>query len=402
MDNSTIDIIQARKLGIKELYLTYRGIGDNIALYFAAQNYYYQTGKKLLLSMHNDVKVLFKEMDYAYFIDGFSCDDISSFGYGIKCRILSNFDINPIFISCSSYKELLNGTGLNVMLWPNNHILARYCERLGLGGQVDICPQLVLTDDEKKYGRYFKNNQIAIMSFGLQRYKTWPLEKTQELVNRFKKQYNFVQIGQASDPKIKGTLDKRKQKSLRQVASILYNSDLFVGGIGGLEHLSRSVNCRAVIAHSAGEPFISSYICNLNVEQRNGCNLCALNLRDSQHQICFNSYSCINNIGVDDMIEAIHKQMIKVKQKIPLEVSTVNITTDKAVWMNDYHAMQRTLHNPDSLMPRHNKGFTLLNKLKIFTPLKLLYKIIRKIFRIIKKIFNKAMPYIFLYEKVGY
>jgi len=412
MNSSTINIIQAKKLGINELYLTYRGIGDNIILYSAAYNYFLKTGKNILLSMSEDIKELFTEMDYAYFIDGFSCDDISLSGnslYGTnvtKLFDISNFDINPIFISSSSIKELMNGTGQNLTLWPNKHMLAIYCERLGLSGKIDICPQIILTEEEKKYGKFFKKNQISIMSYGLQKYKTWPLEKTQELVNKLKKQYNFVQIGQASDPKIKGTLDKRGQKSLRNVASILHNSDLFVGGIGGLEHLSRSVNCRAVIAHSSGEPFVSSYDCNINVEPHDACNICALNLRDPQHQICYNSYSCINNISVDDMIEAIYKQMYKVRQNIPLEIATIEIIPDKSVWMNDYYAMYRTMHNPDSTMTRLEKKLNIfyffLDKFKKFTPAKLIYKIIRKIFNIIKYIYKRTIPFIFSIEKEGY
>ena len=45
MSALTIGIEEAMKLGYKELFLTYSGIGDNIALYFAAQTYYKKTGQ---------------------------------------------------------------------------------------------------------------------------------------------------------------------------------------------------------------------------------------------------------------------------------------------------------------------------------------------------------------------
>jgi len=401
---STISIEEAMKFGYKELFLTYPGIGDNIALYFAAETYYKRTGQKLLLSMQKNVKSLFENMNCAYFLDGFSCADMSTSGYDNRCRILSNYGINPVFVSAITVRELNDGTGRNVVQWPDKHLLAKYCERVGISGKVEILPQIVLTDEEKKYGRFYKENQIAVISSGLQRYKTWPLIKTQSLVNKLKKKYHFVQIGLPTDPRIKGCLDKRRQRSLREVASILYNSDLFVGGIGGLVHLARSVNCRAVVAHSSAEPLFESndglatYSCNDNVKPQDGCNICGINLRDPQHQICVNSYSCINNVQVEDMVEAIHRQMRKVKEKIPLEISTVDLKSDKAVWMNIYHAMSREMYNPDSFMTKRKNKFRAAME---FWPMTLIWKILRKIYRVSIKIIKKLGPvFIFVEENV--
>ena len=390
-NSSTVSIEEAWKLGYKECFLTYAGIGDNIGLYFAAQTYFERTGKKLLLSMHKDIKILFKNMNYANFLDGFSCHDMAASGYDNKCRILSNYGINPVFVSTATVKNLGNDANECITLWPDKNLIAKYCERIGLSGQVAVCPHIVLTDGEKKQGRFFQKSQIAIMSDGLLKYKTWPSVKTQALVKKLKKHYSFVQIGKKSDSKIKGALDKRGQKSLRDVASILYNSDLFVGGIGGLGHLARSVNCRSVIAYSSAEPIgndigsLGSYACNENVLARNGCDLCGRNLLDPQHQPCPNSYSCIEAIEVDDMAEAIHKQMRKVRQKMPLEVDVVSLTADKSVWMNAYHAMLRTAYNADSM---HKKA-AVQNKINFVV---LVVKIFKKSKRILAKIKNKASP----------
>jgi hypothetical protein len=399
---STITIEEAMKLRYKELFLTYQGIGDNIALYFAAETYYKINGQKLLLSMQKNIKCLFENKDYAYFLDGFSCVDMSTLGCDERRRVLSHYGINPVFVSSITVRELNNGTGKNVVQWPDKHILAKYCERVGFTGQTEILPHIVLTDKEKKYGRFYQKNQIAIVSSGLLRYKTWPLNKTQSLVNKLKKQYHFVQIGQPSDPKIKGCLDKRRQRSLREVASILYNSDLFVGGIGGLVHLARSVNCRAVVAHSSAEPLyesndgLTTYCCYDNVKPRDGCNICGLNLRDPQHQVCFNSYSCINNVQVEDMVEAIHRQMQKVREKIPLEISMVDLKADKAISMDIYHAMSREMYNPDSFMlKRKNKFRAIMN----FWPMTVTWKILRKIYSISVKILMGLKPVLIIVEE---
>ena len=348
--------------------------------------------------MSKQTKILFDNMDYSDFLDNYSFNEMHRAGMHQKCRILAHFDIEPIFLSASGFRELNDGTFKNVMIWPDTHIMARYCERVGLSGDISINPQIVLTDPEKRYGRFYKENQIAIISTGIQKYKSWPIEKTQELVDKLKGQYNFVQIGQDTDPEIKGILNKRNTASLREVASILYNSDLFVGGIGGLMHLARAVNCRAVITYSTAEPIIlASYECNENILPLESCKLCGQNLRDPQHEVCENDYNCVKNIEVEDVINAIHKQMNRVKQGHPLGAQMLNLHTDKAKWIKDYYAMLRTKYYADAIVKKIRKVSLLKKIIAKLKKIKLLYIF----YRILKKINERGSSSILTIEITG-
>lgn len=76
-------------------------------------------------------------------------------------------------------------------------------------------------------------------------------------------------MGNAKDPLLDGVLDKRGCPSLREAASILYNSDLFVGGISGLMHLARFVGCPSVIVYSHAEPeTLVHYLCNIDIHPK--------------------------------------------------------------------------------------------------------------------------------------
>ena len=252
-----LTIEQAVRKGYKDVYFTWHGLGDNIVMFFAAETYFKTKGKKLLIS--TNLPDLLDNSDYCDFIDNINTSDFSE-----RYKILQKAGITPHFLSCTRLKWLNENE--NVILWPDCHIAASYCSQLGISGKIDIQPRLYFSDEEKSFGRFFEKKQIAIMTDGMQNYKTYPFEKLQKIVNELKNDYNFVQIGKKSDQKLKNCLDKRGAFTIRQVAAVLHNSDCFVGGIGGLMHLAKASGCPAVITYSKGEPFYyDTYPENINV-----------------------------------------------------------------------------------------------------------------------------------------
>lgn len=64
-------------------------------------------------------------------------------------------------------------------------------------GDIAVDLHFPLSEKEKTFGRFVSENrkQIAIISGGLQRYKTYPFGKLQQVVDELKDRYDFIQIG---------------------------------------------------------------------------------------------------------------------------------------------------------------------------------------------------------------
>lgn len=187
---------------------------------------------------------------------------------------------------------------------PPMHFAAMMCQKAGISGTVSIRPYLYLTPQERGEGR-LTADQIAIQSTTqaaatpLQN-KEWSSPKFQSIVNALCGRFNFIQLGTTHDPKLDNAVDLRGRTSLRQAASVLSQSRLFVGLAGGLMHLARAVDCPAVIVYGGRErPQISGYPCNSNVSTWPACSPCW------QRNRCDHDRLCMTGIGVDRVIGSI-------------------------------------------------------------------------------------------------
>lgn len=352
MMHNFISLGKAKALGYNDIYFSFSGLGDNLIFRSALEHYYRQTGQKLLVVV--DYPAFFQDFEAAYILKDFNMGVLNP---------MAPLKNDELVVEGMSFKlHFLNGCAIRetedghyFTAWANKHLIARLCERLGLSGSIIIDPVLPLTDEEKKFGRFFEQNQIAIIANGIQKYKTWDLNKVQELVNRLKDQYNFVQLGQKSDLKLENVLDKRGVFSMREVAAVLHNSDLFVGGIGGLMHLARFVGCRSVISYSSGEPLaLASYPCNINVLPDNPCFMCAENKLDPQHELCPFQYQCMN-VSVDKMVRGIEKALQMPKK---LACETVQLEPMPLPGLEDFYKHKKIVQNHALTVER--KRITLL------------------------------------------
>ena len=209
--------------------------------------------------------------------------------------------------------------------YPDCHLIARVAALCGINGKIDLKPMIFLTDEEKKYGRFAPENkkQVAIMANAHENVKFWPY--FQEVMDALKDEYYFVQIGAPNDKKLNGVSKSLEgQLTLRQTASVLYNSDLFVGEIGGLMHMARAVDCPAVIAYSSIEPdYFVNYIANTNVHPKKPCTEFKKGIRTSCNP-CLNRYICIRSVASKDVIQAI-RDKLKSPKPNPLPVETVEV-----------------------------------------------------------------------------
>jgi CDP-glycerol glycerophosphotransferase len=303
---SILTLSQARRQAYNAIYFTYGTAGDNLLLLLAAKKYYETTGKKLLLGT----------MLPEFALDVEYCDAIIG---------VTNDTVELLVERFLSYGITLNAA---LYEWEDRHIYAVFCSMLGLSGNITIDPQLDLSHETKQNGRYFKDNQIAIISEGSNAiYKTWGVDKMQSLIDALCHKYNFIQIGAPTDHPLDNTLDKRN--SFLDAAVILSQSDLFVGGIGALMHLARSVNCRSVITYSRGEPpLLAHYPCNINVLSPSSCDKCYKQNISVRFSGCDNHCSCCRDTPIELVIKAIENAMLQSKQ-FPLVSEIVTIIPQK-------------------------------------------------------------------------
>ncbi|HUJ43405.1 MAG TPA: glycosyltransferase family 9 protein [Opitutaceae bacterium] len=202
------------------------------------------------------------------------------------------------------------------------HVIANLCRSLGATGIIQLRPFLQLDDAEYAGGRRLPG-QIAVQSSCAgarlpMATKQWPAERMQQVVDWLVKEgHSLVQLGMTSEPALKGVLDLRGKLTLRATAAVLAASRLFIGLVGGLMHLARAVDCRAVIVYGGRElPAQSGYRGNINLIATPPCAPCYLRNR------CPHELVCLDAIRPDSVLDAARTQL---GQGSPMEPETVNI-----------------------------------------------------------------------------
>jgi CDP-glycerol glycerophosphotransferase len=316
-DMSILTINKAREAGYGEVFVPYPALGDQILMLYATRLRYELTGEKTLLG--TTAPELFEHQN--------CCDALENCSALTILRMFSTLSAAGFKVFPATYYQARkNSEGRLCFHFPDKHILAEICSRLGLSGEIPLDPVFELTDEEQAFGRFFSDRQIAIMSQGKEKRKSWGVENMQNMVDSLRDRYNFVQIGAPNDALLTGVLDKRGAFPLRRVAAVLRNSDLFVGGIGALMHLARGVNCRSVITYSLSEPLdADSYPCNRNLLPASGCVACRESLisSDREDEECFDAFSCIHGITVDAVTTAVEDMAHNPR---PLSVERVEIS----------------------------------------------------------------------------
>ncbi|TBR79644.1 FkbM family methyltransferase [Campylobacter novaezeelandiae] len=367
----------AKIMGFKNIYFTFRNIGDQIILMRALELLHQQTNEIFLVG--TTLPELWKEVSFVKVV---FLQEVKMHIYQKQqFKLLNNYGIKPIFLTQESFNK--DKKGKFIRTYGLSHIVANVCSKLGLQGDVCVDLNLPLNEREKKFGRFVSKDkkQIAIISGGLQRYKTYPFEKLQSVVDNLYNEYNFVQIGTRSDLPLRNVLDLRGKLSLREVASTLYNSDLFIGGIGGLMHMANSVGCPSIVLYSEAEPvYMVNYNNNINVfPVNNSCKKCIEGFHCPWTSPCKKEgvkYTCIDNIEIKSILQAVNDRFSMSRN---LNNPTVyNISSKKVYGLEEQKKVGFKFANPNlcfgylKFKSEGKKVFQLI----IFgkTPLSLLWK----------------------------
>jgi hypothetical protein len=205
---------------------------------------------------------------------------------------------------------------------PVRHVVTCMCSHLGITGEIALRPYLSLTPGERNAGRVAAR-QIAIQSSILSaslpiRNKEWVVERFQAVVDALGYDYTFVQVGAATDPKLEGVVDLRGKATVRQTAAVMSQSLVFVGLVGFLMHLARSVDCRSVIVYGGREaPWQSGYSCNENLYTPLPCAPCW------QWNTCQFGRRCMTAIEPQPVIAAVESQVEKLGLPLPVDTDVL-------------------------------------------------------------------------------
>jgi hypothetical protein len=196
--------------------------------------------------------------------------------------------------------------------------------RAGISGEVTLRPYMTLTPAEKTAGQ-LAARQITIQSSILSatmpiRNKEWKPERFQQVVNSLRHAYTFVQVGSKNDPQMEGVIDMRGKTTVRETAAIMSQSLVFVGLVGFLMHLARSVDCRSVIVFGGREaPWQSGYSCNENIFTPLACSPCWLWSK------CDHGHKCMNDIDAGRVTRAVQSQIDAAGEPLAVDVDVLPV-----------------------------------------------------------------------------
>lgn len=187
----------------------------------------------------------------------------------------------------------------------NRHIIDAMAESVG----VELLPEerrpfIYLTNKERESQSWAKG-WIAIQSSSSTYWtpnKNWVPGRMQEVVNELRAQdFSIVHLGSAEDDALNNVKDMRGKNTLRTIAAILANVALLVGPEGGLVHVARSVDAKAVVIYTGYTgPEETGYAENVNLRDPNAGEGC---WRREKCEECIASARAVNS---EQVIEATH------------------------------------------------------------------------------------------------
>lgn len=209
------------------------GLGDNLALtsYIRDLKHQYNNFKlyyKCLINSHN--QMFYNNPNISQYKGQFINKKILHCWQNFckpRYQFITNNKYNFLSILYKTYNQML---GLNVI--QNTQFIDVY-----------------LNEEEKK-NKILTNKKICVFTtahrlYGAKQIKYWGSKNYQQLVNKLKEQYCFVQLGiddaYHTNISLQNTIKLTNKTNLRDIFGIMYNADVIITGVTGLYHCANII-----------------------------------------------------------------------------------------------------------------------------------------------------------------
>jgi len=240
----------------------------------------------------------------------------NKFVWFFKKRFFQTNDYIVIDMENSEYLYWINSSKDRIAFKnTGKHAIQIACDCFNISNPI-LKPQISLTETERRNAQFLidkynlnKKKYICIEPHskkGFTPNKEWFWDNWKGLtkkLNTYIAESNLscdiVQLGVANQSILDNVVDLTGQTTFREIAYILENSLFFMGYMGGLVHLAKSMGKQSIVLVSAFEPLnLTSYPDDINFYTDIECKNCGLRIP------CPNDRECMRKIKVDDVFDA--------------------------------------------------------------------------------------------------
>ena len=202
---------------------------------------------------------------------------------------------------------------------PTKHMITEIIESSNSTGTFELKPIFLATQKFTSKEKFVCMQGTETKSSTLVKNKQWDKDKMKEVSSILSCRYKIIQVGLPGENLLPNTVDMRGKFTFAELAACLKESQFFIGQEGFIMHLARSQDTRSVIIYGGRiKASQSGYPCNENIETNPDCSPCW------QNNHCDYDRTCLKDITVKDVVNAIERIEKRLHEKLETEVVVIN------------------------------------------------------------------------------
>ena len=202
---------------------------------------------------------------------------------------------------------------------PSKHMITEIIESSDSKGTFELKPIFLTTHKFSSKEKFVCIQGTETKSSTLVKNKQWDKKKMEDVSSILSSRYKVIQLGLPGENLLPNAVDMRGKLTFAELAAYLKESQFFIGQEGFIMHLARSQDTRSVIIYGGRiKAWQSGYPCNENIETNPDCSPCW------QNNLCDYDRTCLKEITVNDVLEAIERIEKRLPEKLETEVVVLN------------------------------------------------------------------------------